>query len=466
MSNTYLENFDILSVYLENDYQSIFVCKHKKTSDVYLVNSIIDKTLVSDVDFQSLKFNVKAIIDIIETEEEINIIMEHKTGSTLIDYIKSNKMTLSDQVNFTSFIMDKIIKLKDQPNKIIESFLNHENLNVDDYGNISSTGVLLVNPNRLNISMEEVLRSIANVVSIIFSGSEISNNKSKEKLPPDIYRLINNCLENKYLRIIDLVSDYKSTNLYKLINPEKQESRKIHKMRKKLFRKRIMYKLKSKVIIVLLLIIPIMVYAINMITDVINKDVNNIIVEESKNKDSKFSENNIDFSKENTKVTIEKNSQSEESVLSANTSAEDIFDFLNEDMNIENEKNIGTIDSNEFHRGTSSIRVNNQGSESQTFLIGYIDLNDDKFNFMKDRVLNISFWIKSSNNTETSILLKLEGGGKVLSYTSKKFEVVKDNWIMQTADINSKNVDYIKMYITINPKEEMWIDSIEVDILK
>jgi len=470
MNSTYLENLEIIDTYVQNDYQKIFMCKHKENNKLFLLNSIIDKEVVSDVDFDNLKSNVNAIKDIYETDKAINIITEHTRNRSLIEYINSNKITLTGQINYTSFIMEKMIRLKNQPNIVFLSILNHTSLQVYDNGSIGSAGVLLLTPNYINVGIEEVLRSLANVLHIIFSGKEIEDNKILRDIPPDISKLITNCLESKYIRLIDLVSEYKSTNIYKLVNPEKQESKRVHRMRKNLSRKRLKYKIKSKAIIILIILIPVIAFAVDKIIDTIklrNETTIEVNADEiNKNKENDTSTITDTENQQNSQDITEDSTGDIKEILTKDNDIETISDFFNEDMNVDNETNIGVIDSEKFHRGSSSIKVSNNTQKKQSFLIGYMDLNDDKFSYLKDRIVNTSLWLNSNKNTECSIVLKLGDSNKILTYASRKTNLVENNWILHNVEINTKNGDYIKIYITVAPNEEIWIDTIDIDVLK
>ncbi|MGF7056448.1 hypothetical protein [Brassicibacter mesophilus] len=470
MDSAYLENFEIIDTYVQNDYQKIFICKHKENNNLYLLNSITEKTVVSDVDFDNLKNNVNAIEEIYETDESIDIITEYNRNNSLEEYISSNKMTLASQINYTSFIMNKIIRLKNQPNRIFLSMFNHNSLQIYENGSMGSAGILLLRPNYINVGTEEVLRAIANVLHIIFSGKEIEDNKVLKHIPPDISRLITNCLEDKYIRLIDLVSDYKSSNLYKLINPERQESKRVHTMRKNLSRKRFKYKIKSKAIVILIILIPVIAFAVDKIIDTI-KLRNDTTIEANADEINKNKENDTSTitdteNQQNSQDNTEDHTEEINDILIKDNSTETISDFFSEDMNLDDETNIGVIDSEKFHKGTSSIKASNDTQEKQSFLIGYIDFNDEKFSYLKDRVVNASLWLNSNGNTECSVVLKLGNEDKILTYTSRKADLVQNNWILQNLEVNTKNGDYIKIYITVDPNEEIWIDTIDIDVLK
>ncbi len=475
MLDHYLEYLDILDVYCQNDFQEIYICKHKEQNAYYLLNSVKSKEVFESIDLEELKKHISCIKEIVETDESILILTEHYFHKTLSEYVKTENMTLSKQVNSVAYLMDNLLKLKTLSYSVVISLFNHNNLVVDDNGEMKSTGMLLLIPEILNASREDALATIANTIHMIFTREEIIDGNISKKVPPDIEKIINNCLNGDYYKAQDLVIDFKSSNTYRIINPEKEDIKRVAHMRKSMTRKRITYNIKSKGALAILLLIPVIVFgsysllkSIKTNNDIISNDMKANVSESTDANDIKIEET-TNLAEENNYIegTTNKEENEDDYIEDIFNYKENMDKFFNKDkIALLNEKRTAEVDSSKYHRGEYSLKIHNDSREKAPYLAGYIDFQDDNFDFVKNRTVNLSLWVNSDVATDASITLKLGSSDAILSQITKKVKLVADTWTLHNIEINTKNGQYIKIYINIEPNDTIWIDTMDIAILK
>jgi hypothetical protein len=469
MSGDVFKNYSIIEVYLENSSQKVLLCKKKETNELYLINAITNKHIIEGLDLGNLKRNFDLIEDISETEDTLYIVTRYFNYPNIKEYLSKNRIVLSKQIEYLTLIFDKLLQSKAYPEHIIVSLINSNNIYIDEHGKIGFLALIAVNQEEININKSDIFNELANIIHTIFTGSEINNNTISADVPPDIDKIIQNCLNNEYLRYEDLVSDFKNSKLYRFINPEAEESMKMHMIRKKLTRRKRYNKFKKKgiiAIVILIALLPIIVpYALSKF-----KDSNNISTvdngydtvnssDESKTNDEKDEKENVSDNKvDNTYNNTEDIEQTEEETIG--------YFLNNEILNIIEAENIGEIDKEKFHEGDSSVKIINTEDENIEFLVGVIDLNSDMFSFLKERKVDVSMWVTSSIKSDGVITLKVLKDNKLLSQISKKVEIPDDIWELNNIEIETGNGERIEIYVSIPGKSAAWIDSFSVDILK
>lgn len=461
MPDLYFEYIESLNIFHKNDFQDIYICKHIEREAYYLLNSIKDKDIFYNVDFDEFKKHVPAIKEIKETEESILVLSDYFPHEKLSKNI--NNMTLSKQINNITFLMETLLKLKTITYSLIASLFDYNNLIIDDNGDLKFTGLLLFTPSSINASREDALRSIANTIHMIFTGNKVINESISKSIPPDISKIIINCLKGNYFRMIDLVIDYKSSSVYKLINPEKEESKKVTQMRKSMTKTRFSYNMRTKGIIVILLLIPFIVLGSRIIFK--NKESVDIISSESL--DKHILNNEEEFIEEeeisNEYIDVASEDNNNYTFIDGN----EVMDkFFNKDIINLKEKETAAIDVSRYHRGSYSLKVFNDNSEKTSYLIGYIDFEDDNFTYVKDRTINLSLWLYSEVSTDCSITLKLGTKEKLLYQATKKEKTISNTWTLHNIEVKTNNCEYIKVYLNLNPMDTIWVDTLSIDILK
>lgn len=464
MLDPYLKNLDIVDTYCQNDFQEIYICKHKEEKAYYLLNLIRKREIIDEIDLKELPNYMPSIKRILDSDEGIIILTEYRKFRSLKEYVREEIMTLTKQVKNTTYILEVLSKLKSFSYYFIVSLFDYENLLIDSNGDIIFTGNLILNSETINASKKDALFTIANTIHVIFANQEIIDGTISKLVPPDIERIIYKCLENEYFEFTDIASDYKSTSIYKLINPEVDDIKRVAIMRKSMSKKRITYNIKTKGVLIVLLLIPIIVWGAYSL----HKHNENKTALDSIRADMPKNVYQADNDETNTDNLIE-DSPIEEDIFE-NDSAnhkEELDKFFNEDrIKYLNENNIGVLDYLKFHKGNYSIKVHNDKKEKASYLISYIDLEDDEFSYLKNRTVNLSLWLTSDIDVECSIIVKLGSKDKILTQVAKKVNLKADTWTLHNAEINTKNGDYIKIYLNVEPSSTVWADTLNIDILK
>ncbi|EOD00502.1 hypothetical protein [Caldisalinibacter kiritimatiensis] len=468
MAADIIKDYSILEVYMENLSQKVLLCKHKDTEELYLVNAITNKGLVEGLDYELLINTFDSMENIVESDEAIYFITKYSEYQYLNEYLSNNKLGLSSQVGYLTTITDVLLKLRKYPDYIISSFLDINNLYIDEKNNIHFTGLVILDENNLKISRSDVLRKLANITHVIFTGKSIENDKLFSEIPPDIEKLINKCLNDEYLQYEEFVNDFKQSNIYRLINPEEDDLARVYLMRKSMNKRKTINKLKKRgiiVAIILILLSPILVpYAVKMFrninTDIVNKESINNVEDRQENIDEvneeREDEQNI-TDEASEKIVVEETLKEEETV----------YDYFNEEL-IKNytDENIGSIDNTKFYEGDSSVKIVNIEEKRNEFLVGVIDITNGGFSFLKERKIDVSMRLTSSMKADGAITLKIKKGNRLLGQVTRKINVPNDIWILESIDVNTGKADRIEIYLTTSQKTAIWVDSFGVDILK
>lgn len=484
MSENIIANLEEMQVYLRNSIQEILICKHKETDALYLINTFFQTEILENLELEKLKEDIIGIEHIEKTDEGIKIFTRYYFYPTLKDSINEvDKFPLERQVAFTTYVLDKLLKLKQLPIVVLDSLLNSSHLVVDEKGKLQMLGSIIINPDYKNITTQDIFGKIGNIIHIIFSGKEIDDSELESSIPPDIQKIIKNCYDNHYLTYEELVSDFKGSSVYKLMNPESEEGQKIHQIRKNLRNKRRFHSIKKnglKIIILLIILLPFIAFAggklINLVKDKPSENTDVPIVKEDDNKinsndeqiNNEQEDNEQEDNEQNTSTENETNVDEDMENNNINENIEDLYEFYNDELlKLASNENIGTMDDAEQYIGTHSIKVSNQEKNVST-LVGIINLNSDKYSFLKNRkTIDVSMWMKSNKNITAMITLKLIGDdNKIFTQVSNEVNIASQTWSLHSLGINTINGNYIKVYITPKTNENIWIDSIEVEILK
>lgn len=461
MSSKIFENLSVIDIYIENKYQKILRCKGKISGKEYLVNILFDKSLFKKEELIVLKEEFDLVEKVEETEKAVYIITRHDVYEDIYEHIQKNKITLSNQINYATLILEKINKIKYLPLEVISSAVQSNNIKVDQNNKLIFTGLIILSDDKL-VSYGHILKDIANLLHIIFDGNEISNDKISKEIPPDIQKIIVKCLEERYVTFDDVLKDLKSSKIYRLINPEREEGRKIHSVRTNLKKRKMKFKIKKSALVLGIIVLMLLPFAAISIGKMIklNKEIKASMNEEitiddleSKNETQ---ENDI-FEQYDIVDKESDNTYDDEELLSY---------FDEEIINSLGETNVASISEEKFFRGSYSLKVNNSEGKNDEFLIGLVDLNNEKFDYLKNRNVDISMWINSNQTQDAVITLELTNKDKILSKVSKKIYIIKDNWSLYNLNINTDAGEYIKIYITSEKASDIWIDSFSVEILK
>lgn len=467
MSNEVFNSFEIVEIFLENDLQKVFLCKHKENGMPFLVNALLDTEISESLDFEELNKDNNIFMKIFKSEKMIYIVTKYLNYKSLKEYISNNKISLSTQIKYTSLLMDNLKEISNYPSFIINSVLNHSNILVDDNEKLNSFGLLVLDSDYKNIEKNKILKTIANSLSIIYTGSELNEEKINNDIPPDIKKIILKCLNNDYEEYNEIISDFRECKLYALINPETKEANKVHSIRKKLNKNKRMFKFKKASIyglIILLLMSPILGKGINKLYNTLKDIIVNSLDEGSLN-----DENNIDDEDNEFKEIelSEDDNDKDKTVDDESTEEDEISRYFNEEyIDYTSDDFIGKIDEEVSYKGNQSILVHSTDSTKKEYLVGFINMENGIFNHFKDKSLDISLWLKADVGQNSKVILKVFKGEELINSTYKKVYILKDSWSLHNLSIKANDGEIIKIYLEVNEKSKIWLDNIEIGILK
>lgn len=484
MSENIIEHLEELQVYLRNNIQEILICKHEDTEDLYLVNTIFDKDILEELDLEQLKKDIIGIEEIKNTDEGINIFTKYYFHPSLKDTVNDDEeLSLEKQISYSNFILDKLLKLKHLPLSVLDSLFNSNHLLVDDKGELQMLGSIIINPKHEELAVQDIFKRIGNILHIIFSGNEVTDGEIDEDIPPDIRKIITNCYNNHYFNYEEVASDFKGSSVYKLMNPESEEGHKVHLIRKSLKTKRRFHSLKKnglKLAIIAVVLLPFVVFAGGKLVDfakskigdkpdtpVVGQDGNDQNNPDSGNDGQNGQNDNNDVNDNNDQTSGVDNNDNQ--VIDPNIESDDMVRYYNDTLLELGAKDVlGTLDDSKYYKGSHSVKVSHDEEKPANTLVAVVDLNEDGFSFLKNRnKVDVSMWIRSNRNTDALITLKLIGDyNKVISQASQEVNIPSLMWTLHSLDISTMDGNYIKIYITPQSPGDLWIDSIEVEILK
>jgi len=467
MSNKIYENLEIIDIYLKNQNQKIFLCKDKETEGLLLLNGISNRKVIEGVDISDLQSIIGTIKSFEEVEENTYILTNNLEYPTIQEYLSNNRITLSKQVGYVGVLLDYLMRLKSLPLYILSSLFTSTSIKIDVKGEMQLSGLIIINDNYLDISTREIIHNLADIIHVIFTGNEMIDNTLGRNIPPDIQTIISNCINNRYLKFSDLLSDFKASKLYRLINPETEEGRKVHLIRRNLYTKRLMHNLKKKTVIVALILM--------ILAPVILLNAGKFIKANtrigSRNEDTIPSnhEGNIGGEDDQSIGTNTDPAKDEDtdSFFDDGSDKENLYYYYNEKLiELGKGEKLGVIDSETYHKGEYSIKVSSDNNIRNVYLVGGIDLENNYFNFLNGRDVNTSMWLTADKETEATIMIKLLDGEKIISQMTKKVTIPSDYWILHNMDFSTIKGKYIKIYISTQDKVNIWVDSFDVDLLK
>lgn len=465
MSIDVFENVEVLDIYLENNYQKILICETKDNNDKYLLNIVFDKTPLEQIDFDTLMESIPSMVSVIEKEKNIYIMTKYFEGPSLLAYTSNNNLSLSKQVNNMTYVVDRLSSLKHLPSYILNSLFNHNNLFYTSNNLLESNGLIVFEENLKDISSENVINTLSQTFHVIFAGKELGDNGIiPGSLPPDIEKIIKKCKKEQYFKYNEIIRDYRDSKLFRLMNPDFKEARRVHKMRKDLRLRRLKYKmfrLIPKIAIILLLLTPVIIYGRQRLMDYrLNSKGSNITV---------GAEENIKQGEEHKEDdTQDKEEDKEKDVnIVDNKNANGLIKYFNEQtIETAGEKHIGVMDYTRSYKGNYSVFVHNRDRQKRSYLIGTIDLEDKEFDYLLGKDISFSLRLLSDRDSSVTLALKLYKDDKVMAQAFKNIETIENVWSLQSLNISTLKGQYIKIYVTASEEIRLWTDDYSVDILK
>ncbi len=125
------------------------------------------------------------------------------------------------------------------------------------------------------------------------------------------------------------------------------------------------------------------------------------------------------------------------------------------------------IDFKKFYDGYSSLVIKNDGSASKKTLFAVVDMSNEELDYMKNRQVGLSMKLTSEKKeVEGSVIVEVIENGKISAYSSDKVLLNSDIWFLNQLTVNLGNTDRILLYFDYDGDSTVWIDGIEIDVLK
>lgn len=478
------KDLEILDIFYENDMQKIFICRDKKDSEKVYVNSIIDKEILENISLQGLKDIFPKIKDVKEFSNKVFIVSKYNDNN-LDTYLKENHLSLSKQFSITEKIMNKIASYDNLSNFMVQGLVNKYNFNVDVYDEINDLGLFIFDNELINNAPNSFTKPLAEIISYIFTGEDNEEARDEGLIPPDVSSIIGKCNEEDYIDIEECIKDFKASQIYGLVNskPEGEienetESveqiidedsnkntdsdyrRKTSELRNNLYTYSRRRKPRKGVIAGLAAIIVIGGFIAFGGLDLFKGDKNPEKPEKPAIADD--SQGGKEDATDNSDIIGGDNDNIPDDI-----DEEVIGDFYNDDFvaKFADEK-LGSLSNDKVHRGQDSIKIShNQEGVAGKYLVAGIDL-DDKFKSYKGKKSELSYWMYTDEGQEVTVTLDYLKDGNKISSTSKKVYIPQGTWGLASTEINNNKADYVKVYVTTTKKSDIWIDTLDLDILK
>lgn len=510
MSAEIFRDLKILEIFLENEYQKVFMCEGKNTNELFLVNAITNRQLSSMLNLMDLDDGIFHKIH--KTENVLYVVTKYKDEITFKEHLIHEDIKLSSQINYISYFIKKLKILKESPDFILNMLLSYKSVYVDHKGNLTHSGLLVFDKNYNQFNKEDVQKTLSNTISMIFTNEEIKENQISNTIPPDLIKIIYKCLNNKYDSYDDIISEFNSSSIYGLMNPRKntrrgmdnknrinRRKRKTKKNtiiknineknnRKRNKKKRFKYKKTAIFLIVILLItLPFLSesakgYYENILKALsIDKSINSDSFSKLRNiklldkivslfeKDDPDNTFDPDDNKDNNDTTNDKDDDSKnddndniKEVVFFDEN-DDLYKFYNEDLIELTSDNPPFIDNMEFYSGISSLCLNNDKTEKLEYLIGVIDLSDESLKQYKNKDVYISFKLTSDFNIDnTKVKFKLITNSDE-STNEYDVNIAKGVWAHKQYKFNNLNADKIQIYFSVPENNKVWVDAINIE---
>lgn len=494
-------NYKIIRTIYENLFQRVLECRDNNTNETFYNNIITSQKIIKLINTDEL-VNISAnILECNKTDDRLYIItypLENKCRS-IKEYVRNNSLTLKQQFELTKNIIELSSNIFNLTDIVQQKILDLDKLYLDKKGNII-VNCDLVFEQEYDISDNETLKRMGNIIHFIFSGTEIVDYNISETIPPDILKIIVRSLTKEYMYPKKALSELESSPIYKMVMGDTDTNKNVQKDSE-----------------------------INFLSNLnLNDGVDNNenIVISAKENDDKDDNNDIyniylsDNNKEKNKIKKgNKNIKSDLAKMiipliivvvvlfigkkltnffggDLQEVSGDINGATNEDSipeadtNNPNESENGRVDStskyfnNElinkvnytgktaeideeiYVEGYKSLLINNESEDKIKSLFASVDFTDPNYSYLLKQQIGISAKIKSETDLSALIVLEAYKDENLASTFHTKVEILNDMWSQTHIPINVTNADFLNIYIEYDGKNKVWVDSLYIDVIK
>ncbi|MDW7668699.1 MAG: hypothetical protein SCJ93_07725 [Bacillota bacterium] len=444
------ENYDVEKIIYESNFQRILLCKNED-DELFYNNIILRERLIELIDKDFYPNNSDNLIAIEETEDRLYIYSKYSELEKITEFINNNELTYRERVEITENLLKKFVELEKYSDIQVQSMIIEDNLLIDNNNNIIFKNLLIFDQD-YDIEESILMKITSNYIHYIFAGEFIKEFNISEQVPPDIKKIIIRASSKEYGSIGELIDSFKKSPTYTLILPlmeskntmttREDEEEILEETKNKENKKRF--------------IIPIII-AVILIPIIIMIFFNNNNEQQEVNSEQENPENQTP----NEQIIPEEN-QAENN----DTMPETILSFYNEETIKDNSEDYAKIDFSKFYDGYYSLKIEDEEKENKKYLFAIIDLNDEEYSYLKNREVGISTRFTSDKAIEGNWIIEVRKNGEISNITNEKTSINDNSWIIKQRSLTLGDNDEIKLFFQYDVRANVWIDSIEIDVLK
>ncbi len=471
----YLNNYDVKEVVFENSFQRVSLCVNNQNNTEFYNNIILSPRIIELLDLELLAETMPNVLETDRNDDRAYIATPVLDVSTLTEYINANTLTMRQQLDLTSNLLEGFKKVEVFADLVQEAMIDSDNVLVID-GQIEFRNLLKFSQS-YDISESLLVRQAGNYIHYIYTGEFINEFNISEGLPPDIARLVVRCYSNQYLNISQVIEAFKNSSTYSLVLVTKSETDeagllldddyntepdetltgnepaffdepedKMEETDQMAFGKE---KLRIMAIVAII-IIPLMILFLSRCG---NDEVDQPI--DTGNSDP-------------IETTVDQSGENGENNDNGSALPETINDFFSKELiELTDQTNSADIDFSRYYDGYTALLIENETGDNQKILFAVVDLNNERFRHLKDREVGVTLRLSSDiDNLEGSVIMEVVENNSIESYSNQKMTLNSTNWKLNLTSIQLGNADRIEMYFEYATSASVWIDGIEIDILK
>jgi len=443
------ENYDVEKIVYESNFQRILLCKNQN-EELFYNNIILRERLIELIDKDYYPNSSDNLIAIEETEDRLYIYSKYVNHKRLTDFINNANLTYKERVILTENLLKKFIELEKYSDIQADSMISEDNILIDDNQNIIFKNLLIFNQD-YDIEASLLMKQASNYMHYIFVGKFIEEFNVSDEIPPDIRRIIKRANSNEYSDIKDLLDAFKNSPTYSLIIPITKETKEIDEDSISENDQNENEKEEKNRYILPIILAVIIVPVIIMLLFNYNK-------EEQVNPEQDKPTNQTPNEQEN--------NENQESNKPEENLPESILGFYNEEIIKENSDNYAVTDFSKFYDGYYSLKIENNGSDNKKYLFAVIDLNSEDYVYLKNREAGISTRFISDKTIEGNWIIEVRKNGEISNITNEKTLLNPNSWNIKQRSLTLGDNDEIKLLFQYKEEANVWIDSIEIDVLK
>src|SRR6056297_450359 len=402
------ENYEVEKIMYESNFQRILLCKNEN-NELFYNNIILRERLINLIDKDYYPSNSDNIIAVEETEDRLYIYSKYIELKKLTELINSKDLTYRERVILTENLILKFKELEKYSDIQTQSMIKEDNLLIDENFNIIFRNLLILYQD-YDIEESILMKTTSNYIHYIFAGSFIKEFNISEEIPPDIKKIIIRASSKEYFNIEELLDSFKKSPTYSLIitlnNTEDikdKDEEEDKEPEKKDDKKKIII-----AIIIAIILIPFIIMALK----------NNGNIKEE-----------MEYEQENS----------------------DKYEI---------------IDFSKFYDGYYSLKIDKKENLKDKYLFAIIDLKSEEYKYLKNREVGLSTRYTSDKTVEGNWVIEIRRNGQISNITNEKTIINPNTWIIKQRSLTLGDNDEIKLFFQYEEEATVWIDSIEIDVLK